>query len=85
MPMYSESLDQQPVDQNLRKLWEALHEEEAKRLKFPIEVEEAMSIPPDASVNAFRPSKRLTRAAGKKLPSAAPSPLFLRGEGRVRG
>ena len=48
--IYSGSLEDPPVDQNLRKLWEALQEEEATRLKFPIEIEEAMSSPADVAV-----------------------------------
>ncbi|WP_145347868.1 hypothetical protein [Rosistilla ulvae] len=44
---YDETIDQAPVDANLRQLWNSLNQqEEGTPLKFPIEVERAMSVEP---------------------------------------
>ncbi len=48
---YEQTIDQAPIDANLRQLWESLNEEEQKnQLKFPVDVERAMSVQPDHGV-----------------------------------
>ncbi|QDV70625.1 hypothetical protein Poly24_43510 [Rosistilla carotiformis] len=48
---YEPTIDQAPIDANLRQLWESLNEQETKTpLKFPVEVERAMSIDSDRGV-----------------------------------
>lgn len=48
---YEQTIDQAPIDANLRQLWETLKSEEQKSdLKFPVEVERAMSVKPEQGV-----------------------------------
>ncbi|WP_417736236.1 hypothetical protein [Rosistilla oblonga] len=48
---YEQTIDQAPIDANLRQLWESLNEEEQNnQLKFPVDVERAMSVQPDHGV-----------------------------------